>query len=327
MISDLYVSSGGPTQPVPESQEDDNGSINFSQSRAKSFRSETISGDLVVKIENADTIMVRGQQAGKNGARSGNVCVKASVTEAGFRDPGGTWTNMCNCNMEGPDSGQIWTGARDEGRKLVWVKSPQISKTHGGRGDLTVGYGRRGSSETFGAWLTISGTVEAGLGDLAAVWTRTHDSGDVEAVSGRYSSDPLNSGDIMSRTWKFGSKPRVGGAEFRNSSQMRNGSRNSSTPGARDGELDFIGIGLGHSANGRSDISKFVTPKTKISMFLGLNNGSNGFSALDCTYVAPFLSWFVTVEVGSSRIAMLFNILKGGLDNMGRRWRHSTAVT
>ncbi|EXC24159.1 hypothetical protein L484_015176 [Morus notabilis] len=89
------------------------------------------------------------------------------------------------------------------------------------------------------------------------------------------------------------------------------GSGNSSTPGAGVGEIDFIGVGLGHSANGRSDISEFVTPKTKISMFCGLINGSNGFSALDYTYVAPFPPWFVTVVVGSSRIAMPFNILKG----------------
>ncbi|EXC31289.1 hypothetical protein L484_011368 [Morus notabilis] len=244
---------------------------------------------------------------------------------------------------------------------------------------------RRSRAAMFGAGLTISGAAKAGLGDLAAVWIGTHDSGDVEAVSGRNSRDPLNSGDIMVRTRKFGSKPLVGGAEYQNSSQMRvgshvsgvgrsdscvigsvlrnsniigptsgsigvrpknfrksgtnfskicngssnfgpkwTGSGNSSTPGAGDGEIDFIGVGFGHSANGRSYISEFVTPKNKIFMFCGLNNGSNGFSALNYTSVAP---WFVTVEVGFSRIAMPFNILKGGLDNMGRRWHHSTVVT
>ncbi|EXC06836.1 hypothetical protein L484_017302 [Morus notabilis] len=104
-------------------------------------------------------------------------------------------------------------------------------------------------------------------------------------------------------------------------------SGNSSTLGARAGEIDFIGVVLGHSANVRCDISEFVTPKTKISMFHGLNNGSNGFFALDYTSVAPFPPWFFTVEVVTSRIVMPFNILKGGLDDMGRRWRHSTAVT
>ncbi|EXC06837.1 hypothetical protein L484_017303 [Morus notabilis] len=73
---------------------------------------------------------------------------------------------------------------------------------------------RRSRAATFGARLTIFDAAEAGLGNLAAVWTATHDSGNVEAVSGRYSSDPLNSGDIMVRAWKFGLKPGVGGAEF-----------------------------------------------------------------------------------------------------------------
>ncbi|EXB59535.1 hypothetical protein L484_009293 [Morus notabilis] len=365
MISNLHVSGGRPTQLVLESRENDNDSINFSQSGAKSFRSETIGGNLVVKIENANTIMVGGQQAGKNGARSGNVCAKPSAIEARFGDPGGTWTDTRDCNTEGPDSSQIWTGSGDSS-KIEWDPNRIWTGLRGSRARDEVrraGLGeiapdledprrkgrfdcelwsegeRRSRAATFGAGLTISGTAEAGLGNLAAVWTGTHDSGDVEAVSSRYSSDPLYSGDIMARTWKFGSKPRVGGAEFRNSSQMRVGSRvsgvgrsdscmigsglrnsniigptsgtigvgptnfsksgtnfnkicngssnfgpnwtgsgNSSTPGAGDGELDFIGVGLGHSANGRSDISEFVTPKTKISMFLGLNNGSNGLS-------------------------------------------------
>ncbi|EXB54800.1 hypothetical protein L484_019932 [Morus notabilis] len=275
-----------------------------------------------------------------------------------------------------------------DGLELNYDQRPCEGQTvEGGRFDsgLWTEGERRSRAATFGAGLTISGVAEVGLGDLAAVWTGTYDFGDVEAVSGWNSSDPLNSGDIMVRTCKFGSKPLVGGAEYRNSSQMRVGSRvsdmgrpdscvigsvlrnsniigptsgsigvgpknfresetnfskicngssnfgpkwtgsgNSSTPGAGDGEIDFIGVGLGHSANGRSDISEIITPKNKIFMFCRLNNGSNGFSALNYTSVAP---WFVTVEVGSSRIAMPFNILKGGLNKMGRRWHHSTAVT
>ncbi|EXC17785.1 hypothetical protein L484_023136 [Morus notabilis] len=295
------------------------------------------------------------------------------------------------------DPNWIWTGlrdsrARDEGKRAgLGEIAPDLEDPRRKglfRGGLWSEGERWSRAATFGAGLTISDAAEAGLGNLAAVWTGTHDSGDVEAVSGWYSSDPLNSGDIMVRAWKFGSKPRVGGAEFRNSGQMRAGSRvsgvgrtdscvigsrlrnsniigptsgsigvgpknfsesgtnfnklcngssnfgpnwtgsgNSNTPGARAGEIDFIGVELGHSANRRCDIFEFVTPKTKISMFHGLNNGSNGFFALDYTSVAPFPPWFVTIEVGSSRIAMPFNILEGGLDDMGRRWRHSTAVT
>ncbi|EXB54779.1 hypothetical protein L484_019910 [Morus notabilis] len=391
MISDLHVSGSGPTQPVLESLEDDNNLINFSRSGAKSFRFETIGGNLVVKIENAHTIMVGGRQADKIVLDRGMFARNPARLRLDSKIPVGLGPIRAIATRRGP----ILAGfgpARNEGRGagLGEIAPDLEDQRRKGRfdGGLWSEGERRSRVATFEAGITISGAAEAGLGDLAAVWTGTYDSGDVEAVSSRYSSDPLNSGDIMVRTLKFGSKPGVGGAEFRNSSQMRAGSRisdvgrsdscvigsalcnsniigltsgsigvgpknfsesgtnlnkmcngssnfgpnmtgfgNSITPRAGDGEIAFIGVGLGRFENGRSDISEFVTPKPKISMFCGLNNGSNGFSALDYTSVAPFPPWFVTLEVGSSRIAMPFNILKGGLADMGRRCRHSTAVT
>ncbi|EXB98287.1 hypothetical protein L484_014273 [Morus notabilis] len=223
----------------------------FSRSGAKSFRFETIGGALVVKIENADTIVVGGRQAGKTRQDRGMFARNPARLRLDSEIPVGLGLIRAiatrDCNTEGSDSGRIWTGsgdsseikwdpnriwtglcdfrARDEGRRAGLGKIAPDLEDPRRKGGLWSKVERRSHAATFGAGLTISGAAKAGLGDLAAVWIGTHDSGDVEAVSGRYSSDPLNSGDIMVRKWMFGSKPRVGGAEFRNSSQMRAESR------------------------------------------------------------------------------------------------------